>query len=204
MPTRSVLADRGRLGSRRPAVRRRSGQARVRRIACQISFALTQTEVRPASTGHGGLSDCKDPALLLQLARSVDDQRSPPLLAKSATNSKNMRSQANSPVRHIWVPRRMRPPTWRRRNWTSGNRSPYADLCILRGSAAAAKGPCVHDPNGQSLVILPRTLLLAGGLVGGPTFCGEAFRPETRPGLICSGVKVGCAWVAGSDCVDPC
>ena len=49
----------------------------------------------------------------------------------------------------------------------------------------------------------PRTLLLAGGLVGRPMFCGVAFNPGIRPGLICSGIKVGCAWVAGSDCVCP-
>ena len=55
MPTQSALADRGRLGSRRRALRRRSGQARVRRIACQISLTLTQTKARPASTGRGGV-----------------------------------------------------------------------------------------------------------------------------------------------------
>src|SRR5215831_18617005 len=61
----------------------------------------------------------------------------------------------------------------------------------------------LYDPNDQSLLILPRTLLLAGGLVGRPMFCGVAFNAGIRPGLICSGIKVGCAWVAGSDCVCP-
>src|SRR5215510_16291848 len=52
-------------------------------------------------------------------------------------------------------------------------------------------------------LILPRTLLLAGELVGRPMFSGVAFNPGIRPGLICSGIKVGRAWVAGSDCVCP-
>jgi hypothetical protein len=60
---------------------------------------------------RGSISACKDPPLL-QRARSLDDQRSPPLpAAKSAANSRNMRSQTGSPVRHIWVPQRMRPPS---------------------------------------------------------------------------------------------
>src|SRR5262249_37077776 len=61
----------------------------------------------------------------------------------------------------------------------------------------------VHDPNSQSLIILPRTFLPVDGLVGRPTLCGETFKPGPRPGLISSGVKLGCAWVAGSDCVGP-
>jgi len=67
-----------------------------------------QIELRAASTGHGALSDCKVPALQQQLARRMDDRRSPPLPAKGATNGNNMRSRANSPVSRIWVPRRMR------------------------------------------------------------------------------------------------
>ena len=57
--------------------------------------------------------------------------------------------------------------------------------------------------NPQSLLILPRTLLPIAGLVGRPTFRGETFKPGARPGLISSGVKLGCAWVGGSDCVGP-
>src|SRR5262245_4229416 len=51
----------------------------------------------------------------------------------------------------------------------------------------------LYDPNVQSLLILPRTLLLGGGLVGRPMFTGVAFNPGIRPGLICFGIMVGCA-----------
>src|SRR6516225_10848112 len=85
------------------------------------------------------------------------------------------------------------------------------DMTYLR------RGLGSNDPNGQPLIILPRTFLPADGLmglpadglvglstdglVGRPTSCGETFKPGAKPGLISSGVRLGCAWAAGSDCV---
>src|SRR5262245_55028439 len=76
------------------------------------------------------------------------------------------------------------------------------DMTYLPAQIRLKKNSSVHDANGQSLIILPRTLLPADGLVG--TSCGEALMPGARPGLISSGVRLGCARVAGSDCVGPC
>src|SRR5262249_46756894 len=65
----------------------------------------------------------------------------------------------------------------------------------------ASLGPALRCGLSQSLIILRRSLLPADGPVG--TSCGEALTPGARPGLISSGVKLGCAWVAGSDWVGP-
>src|SRR5215831_659379 len=72
------------------------------------------------------------------------------------------------------------------------------DMTYLRRGSGS-----IHDPNGQPLIILPRIFLPADGLMGRPTSCGETFKPGAKPGLISSGVRLGCAWAAGSDCVGP-
>jgi hypothetical protein len=61
--------------------------------------------------GRDSISACKALALLQQRARTLDDQRSPPLLAAKAPRT------ANPPVRHIWVPQRMKGKRRKRPRW---------------------------------------------------------------------------------------
>ena len=68
-------------------------------------------ELRAVAAWRDSILACKDSALLQQRARTLDDQRSPSLLAaKSAANSK-------LPVRHIWVPQRMKGKRRKRPRW---------------------------------------------------------------------------------------
>src|SRR5262249_41231662 len=59
----------------------------------------------------------------------------------------------------------------------NGHDLPPAQISLKKNSS-------VHDPNGQSLIILPGTFLPTAGLVGRRTSCGETLMPGARPGLI--------------------
>jgi hypothetical protein len=113
--------------------------------------------------GRDSISACKALALLQQRARTLDDQRSPPLLAAKAPRT------ANPPVRHIWVPQRMKGKRRKQPRW---------GLAQLMRPAKAASDvsfvclPLCYPPN----AIVQRSTRLLDPVV--------PFKPPCQPGCI--------------------
>jgi len=92
----------------------------------------------------------------------------PPTDRTSSVITEQLRRALGEAVIRIWsnLPQEVQDHLFNEAVASQGEsiRSQLAVFLHDAGPPQPPRAPCVHDPNGQSLVILPRTLLLAGGL----------------------------------------